>query len=68
MTKEIILDYLHQHKEEFNKRFGVTKIALFGSYARNEATPTSDIDIAIEVTQPSLKNRFALQSIFRKCF
>jgi hypothetical protein len=29
------------------KRFGVKSLALFGSMARNEATPSSDIDILV---------------------
>lgn len=49
MTKSMILDYLKQHKGEFNKKYGVSKIGLFGSYARNEANNNSDIDIAIEI-------------------
>ncbi len=31
------------------KRYGVTKAAVFGSFARNEAKETSDIDILVEV-------------------
>jgi predicted nucleotidyltransferase len=30
------------------KEFGVTKAYLFGSYARGEAKPDSDVDICIE--------------------
>ena len=30
------------------KRFGVKRVYLFGSYARNEATHKSDLDIRIE--------------------
>lgn len=29
------------------KEFGATDIYLFGSVARNQATPTSDIDLAV---------------------
>jgi predicted nucleotidyltransferase len=31
------------------KRYGVTKAAIFGSFARGEAEKTSDIDILVEV-------------------
>jgi len=61
MTKEYILEYLKDNKERFKKDFGVTKIALFGSYARDEQRDDSDIDIAIEVIKANLKNRFNLQ-------
>ncbi len=30
------------------KKFGITKVFLFGSYARGEATPQSDIDLVVE--------------------
>lgn len=30
------------------KKFGISKVFLFGSYARGEATPQSDIDLVIE--------------------
>ena len=49
MTKEEILRYLTEHKDEFYTKFNITKVALFGSYARDEATKESDIDILIEL-------------------
>lgn len=47
MTKAIILDFLSEHKVQIQERFGIQKIGLFGSYAKNEARDNSDIDIAI---------------------
>lgn len=32
-------------------RYGVTRAALFGSVARDEATPGSDLDLLVEVRQ-----------------
>lgn len=34
------------------KKYPITKAALFGSYARNEANKSSDIDLLIESDQP----------------
>ncbi len=42
-----IINTLKQLKPELQEMFGVTKLALFGSYARDEASENSDIDIAI---------------------
>ena len=53
MTKEDILNYLKEHKEEFAKRYGVKDIALFGSYARDDAKEDSDIDIFVKM-EPDL--------------
>ncbi|TYB33016.1 MAG: hypothetical protein FXF49_08435 [Flexistipes sinusarabici] len=47
MDKAEILRFLKQHKQELNDKFGIEEIALFGSYARNEAREDSDVDIVI---------------------
>ncbi len=49
MTKEYIINYLKEHKDEFSQKFGITKLGLFGSYAKGNATNNSDIDILIEL-------------------
>ena len=43
--KEYILQELKHFKEEFKKLYGVTKLGIFGSVARNEIHNESDIDI-----------------------
>jgi len=63
MTREDILDFLKQHKQEMHERFGVIKIGLFGSYARGDAREDSDIDIAVELSGDRLFRKFfALES------
>ena len=49
MTKAFIIDFLSTHKYELKEQYGVKNIALFGSYARDEATPKSDIDILVDM-------------------
>ncbi|KHG34399.1 MULTISPECIES: nucleotidyltransferase family protein [Sulfurospirillum] len=49
MTKQHILDYLSMHKPEFQKKYGVEEIGLFGSYARDEAKDDSDVDIFVSM-------------------
>jgi predicted nucleotidyltransferase len=49
LRKEEIIDFLKEHRGELQKRFGVTKIGLFGSFSRNSDNKTSDIDIAVEL-------------------
>lgn len=48
MTKSIILNYLKSKKEELYKKYGITSLGLYGSYARDEATEDSDVDIFYE--------------------
>lgn len=45
MTKTQILEYLKSKKPEFETKYGITTIGLYGSYARDEANENSDIDI-----------------------
>jgi predicted nucleotidyltransferase len=45
------LEILSSHREEL-KAFGVKSIALFGSAARGESRPDSDIDILVEFESP----------------
>jgi predicted nucleotidyltransferase len=45
MNKLIILKYLKNKKDELHKHYGIEKLGLYGSYARDEATPLSDVDI-----------------------
>ena len=47
LTKENIIRKLEQHQQKI-RSFGVTKLTLFGSYARDEATKGSDIDFLVE--------------------
>jgi predicted nucleotidyltransferase len=48
MTKNEILNYLKNHKDELSKSYLIEKLALFGSFARDDAKSSSDVDIAIK--------------------
>lgn len=66
LTREQILDFLRQHKKEMHDRFGVTKIGLFGSYARGDAREDSDIVIAVEMEGDRLFRKFFALEFFLK--
>ncbi|MXX93906.1 MAG: nucleotidyltransferase family protein [Chloroflexi bacterium] len=48
LSREDVLELLRRHKEVLRERFGVTEISLFGSFARDEATEDSDVDVVVE--------------------
>ena len=48
LTRTEILDRLREHESELHRR-GVTRVALFGSAARGDARPDSDIDLMVEI-------------------
>ncbi|MEO0565161.1 MAG: nucleotidyltransferase family protein [Chloroflexota bacterium] len=50
-----VLAYLHEHRATL-REFGVLKLGLFGSYARGEETPESDMDFLVEMDGPSFRN------------
>jgi len=63
MTKSFILHFLKQHKNYLKQEFGLTKIGLFGSYAREEAHEGSDVDLAVEIESPNkFRSFFALKA------
>ena len=43
---------INHHRQELEEKFKVKTIAVFGSYARKEQTPESDIDIIVEFKEP----------------
>lgn len=51
-TLQTILQILRKHKPELQRKYPISKLGVFGSYARGEATEKSDIDIAVEITGP----------------
>lgn len=38
-------------KPQLEVQFGVAGLAVFGSYARNEATPSSDLDLLVDFSR-----------------
>jgi predicted nucleotidyltransferase len=51
MRRDEALRILSEHQEELNG-FGVERLAIFGSVARNEAGPESDVDVLVEFSKP----------------
>jgi len=68
VNKEKIISFLRENRNLLEQKFGIKKIALFGSYARNEATPESDLDFLIEVENPTFRNRLRLRDFLEKHF
>ena len=53
-TKEDILRLLGKFKNNRKEEYGLLSLGIFGSFARNEATTESDIDIVFETKNPNL--------------
>ncbi|MFC1584972.1 nucleotidyltransferase family protein [Fibrobacterota bacterium] len=60
-SRKEILSLLSKMKPELVARFKVRKIALFGSYAREEQNEASDVDILVDI-DPSIGLEFVSMS------
>ena len=49
MRRKEALKLLQEHKQEFGERYGITKLGIFGSVARDEAVDSSDVDVVVEM-------------------
>jgi len=49
IRKEDISEFIRQNRLWLKEHFHIEKIAIFGSFARNEQTDKSDIDLLIEL-------------------
>ena len=58
MNRDTVLNMLRTHKATLAVLYGVTKLALFGSYARDQATDNSDIDVVVHFDSPATSERY----------
>ena len=53
--RENVLRKMEEHMPEIRERFGVKRLALFGSVSHAEDTPDSDVDILYEFLRERLR-------------
>ncbi len=58
MDRQTALDLLAAHRPVLAERFGVTKLALFGSVARGTARADSDVDLLVQFDGPATADRY----------
>jgi hypothetical protein len=61
LSKNDIINFLKIHKQEIAERFAVRRIGLFGSYLHGHAGEQSDIDILVEMEQPTFDHYMDLK-------
>lgn len=54
MKQKEVLEVLESYKRQHADEFGIVRIGIFGSVARDEATAESDVDVVIETKHPNL--------------
>ena len=51
-SRQDILRFLAHSKSELERRFGVRRIGLYGSYASGTQQENSDVDLVVELKEP----------------
>ena len=58
MNRQQVIQTLRAAKPVLAERYGVTRLALFGSTVRGEARPDSDVDIVVGFDGPATSARY----------
>jgi len=58
MSRQEILQVLADNKQVLMARFGVTRLALFGSSVRDTARADSDVDVLVAFDGPATSKRY----------
>jgi hypothetical protein len=64
-TQKEIVSFLQDNRGLLLEKYHVTKIGLFGSFARNEQKEDSDVDLLIEL-EDGTKNVYDLKNSLRQ--
>ena len=59
--KASVLRVIREKQSEIAGRFTVRRIGVFGSFARGTAGPESDVDILVELKEPTFDNYMDLK-------
>lgn len=66
-TREHVLKKLQQNRDAIS-RFGVRRLGLFGSIARGDSTPSSDLDFLVEFEHKSFDAYMELREFLEELF
>ena len=66
-TRSEVLDLLENQRESL-RQFGVRELGIFGSFARNEQRPDSDVDVLVDLKRETFRDFMGLLSFLEKLF
>ena len=69
ITHNDLIEFIKTNREYLCNKFHLVKIGVFGSFARNEQTAYSDIDLVVELeenTQNIYEIKIELRNYFKK--
>lgn len=69
-TASSVVQSISSVREELRERFSVVRIGVFGSFARGDETPESDVDIVVELAEPTFDHymdlKFRLEEVLQR--
>jgi len=69
-TASSVIQKIAGMRLELSERFTVKRIGVFGSFARGDAGPESDVDIVVELTEPTFDHymdlKFRLEDVLKR--
>jgi len=68
MAQNDILSCLRARKKELQDKFTVRRIGVFGSHARGDADLHSDVDVLVELDQPTFDHYMDLKFFLEQLF
>ena len=70
-TQQQILSFISENRDFLKEQFHISKIGIFGSFARSEQKDDSDIDLIVEFengTENLYELKLEIKEFFRKQF
>jgi len=68
LTSDRVMELLCEHAGEMKSRFSVRRIGLFGSYSQRKSRVKSDIDLLVELSEPTFDNYMDLKFFLEELF
>jgi predicted nucleotidyltransferase len=65
-----VVERIASIREELSERYTVVRIGVFGSFARGDESPESDVDILVELAEPTFDHymdlKFRLEEVLQR--
>jgi predicted nucleotidyltransferase len=68
MRRDNILNTLQRYKQQSAEKYGILKLGVFGSAAREQMTENSDIDVIVNLREQDLFTLVGIKQELEDCF
>jgi len=63
LTRDRAIQLLRENQDYLRDEFGVSRIGLFGSVARDQSDDLSDVDVVVEFNRPAIRSQHVSENI-----